>query len=92
MKFNVRIISTGEVIELDESQLEIEQDGGDERGMGAELSYSATFEGEGFRVRWEFTEYPAGCLGITIARHENCTTDHEPDFSDVVAFSSEDSE
>lgn len=92
MKFNVRIVSTGEVIELDESQLEIEQDGGDERGMGTELSYSATFEGEAFTVRWDFTEYPAGCLGSTIASHENCTTDHEPDFSDVVAFGPEDSE
>ncbi|MBG3849750.1 hypothetical protein ABQZ69_17980 [Xanthomonas sp. WHRI 8391] len=92
MKFKVEVTSTGKKIELDESELHIEQDGGDEREMGAELMYSATYEGDGFTVRWEFTEYPAGCLGSTIARHENCTTFHEPDFSDVVQSGPEDSE
>lgn len=60
-----RIIETGEIVKISAENLDWQQDGGDERQMGAEYRYVADYEfnsraGKPYYVSWELYEYPVG--------------------------------
>lgn len=74
----LKILETNEVFEVNPDDLEWEIVDADERPMGAELYYSATFyfysEQEGFEVKveWDAWEYPIGTIECVNVECDAC--------------------
>lgn len=47
---------------IQRDELEIEQIGGDERGMGAEVCYQLSYQSDELEMSCEIYEYPIGCF------------------------------
>lgn len=90
----LRIVSTGEVFQVRPEDVDWEQDGGEERSMGAELRYVATFEfsssktGQHYEATWELWEYPIGVQnhsntqvtdGVEVIKDFEYGLSHEPE-------------
>ena len=74
----LKILETDEVFEVNPDDLEWELVDADERSMGAELYYSATFyfhsdqEGYEVKVEWDAWEYPIGTIECVNVECDGC--------------------
>ncbi len=91
----LKITETGEIININSQDVDWEQDGGDERSMGAESRYVADYEfsssetKQSYQVSWQLWEYPEGVEnfdkteiseGIEVLQDFEYGLVHEPDF------------
>lgn len=87
----IRHSETGQVYDIDPSEIEWDEVGGEERQMGAEMFYAATIEHpELGSLAWEISEYPIGAENFRetdVGKHELLEDfefgfGHEPDGPD----------